>query len=44
MNNVDSRGFESCIWEKYKVLFIGVGFLKGYEFKFYIDEFVKFVV
>ena len=40
-NNVDSRGLESCIREKYKALFTGVGLLKGYERKLYIDESVK---
>ncbi|XP_068758051.1 uncharacterized protein [Montipora capricornis] len=40
-NNVDSRGVESCIREKYKALFTGVGFLKGYELKLHIDETVK---
>ena len=41
MNNVGSRGLESCIREKYKALFTGVGVMKGYEFKLHIDEPVK---
>lgn len=30
-NNVDSGRLKSCIREKYKVLFTGVGLLMGYE-------------
>ena len=41
VNNVDSRGLESCIWEKCKALFTGVGRLKGYELKLHIDESMK---
>ena len=40
-NNVDSRSLESCIREKYKALFTGVGLLKNYELKLHIDESVK---
>ena len=40
-NNVDSRGLEGCIREKYKALFTGVGLLKGYGLKLHIDERVK---
>ena len=40
-NNVDSGGLESCIREKYKVLFTGVGLLKEYKLKLHIDESVK---
>ena len=40
-NNVDSGGLESCIPEKYKALFTGVGLLKGYELKLHIDESMK---
>ena len=35
MNNIDSGGLESCIQEKYKALFTGVGLLKVYKL---IDE------
>ena len=38
VNNVDSGGLESCVREKYKALFTGVGPLKGYELKLHIDE------
>ena len=41
VNNVDSGGLESCIWEKCEALFTGVGRLKGYELKLHIDESVK---
>ena len=40
-NNVVSGGLESCIREKYKALFTGVGLLKGNELKLHIDESVK---
>ena len=40
-DNVDSGGLESCIREKYKAMFTGIGLLKGYEFKLHIDESVK---
>ena len=40
-NNVDTGRLESCIREKYKALFTGVGLLKGYELKLHIDESVK---
>lgn len=35
---------DSDFREKYKHLFSGVGFLKGYEFKLHVDESVKLVV
>ena len=40
-NNVDGRRLESCIREKYKALFTGVGLLKNCELKLHIDESVK---
>ena len=43
VNNVDSGGLESCVREKCKALFTGVGRLKGYELKLHIDESMKTV-
>ena len=40
-NNVDSGGLESCVREKYKAVFTGIGLLKGYALKLHIDESVK---
>ena len=40
-NNVDTGRLESCIREKYKALFTGVGLLKGYELRLHIDESLK---
>ena len=36
--NVDIGRLESCIREKYKALFTGVGLLQGYELRLHIDE------
>ena len=41
VNNVDSGRLESCVREKYKALFTGVGLLKRYELKLHIDDSVK---